>query len=343
MSYVELKDIAVSYDGKTNILEGLNLKIEKGELVSLLGPSGCGKTTTLRVIAGYIDPKSGELLVNDQNFTKIPVHKRNFGIVFQSYALFPHLTVRENVGFGLRMKKESKETIKKKVDEMLEICGLTEYADRYPKQMSGGQRQRVALARALVIEPNLLLLDEPLSNLDAKLRIQMRVEIKRLQKKLNITTVFVTHDQEECFSISDRVAVMNNGVIEQYDTPENIYAKPKTEFVARFIGFENFIDVTKKEEHLVESNGTVFHVGESVDAPHKKMTIRPDDIEIVKELPAENGISGKVLVRTFLGKSYQYEVESSFGRIVVNGSDQEVYETGDPIQLVLPSHKIVLV
>ncbi len=343
MSYVDLKDIAVSYDGKTNILEGLNLKIEKGELVSLLGPSGCGKTTTLRVIAGYIDPKSGELLVNDQNYTKIPVHKRNFGIVFQSYALFPHLTVKENVAFGLRMKKESKEVINKKVDEMLEICGLSEYKDRYPKQMSGGQRQRVALARALVIEPNLLLLDEPLSNLDAKLRIQMRVEIKRLQKKLNITTVFVTHDQEECFSISDRVAVMNNGVIEQYDTPENIYAKPQTEFVARFIGFENFIDVTKKEEHCYEAKGTIFHVDEKAEGPVHKMTIRPDDIEIVKELPAENGISGKVLVRTFLGKSYQYEVESDFGRVVVNGSDQEVYETGDPIQLVLPSHKIVLV
>lgn len=342
MSYVDLKDIAVSYDGKSNILEGLNLKIEKGELVSLLGPSGCGKTTTLRVIAGYIDPKEGELFVNDENYTKIPVHKRNFGIVFQSYALFPHLTVFENVAFGLKMKKTDKETIAKKVNEMLEICGLTEYKDRYPKQMSGGQRQRVALARALVIEPNLLLLDEPLSNLDAKLRIQMRVEIKRLQKKMNITTVFVTHDQEECFSISDRVAIMNNGIIEQYDTPENIYARPKTEFVARFIGFENFIDVVKKEKNLYEANGVVFHVDEEVDAA-SKMTIRPDDIEIVKELGAENGISGKVLVRTFLGKSYQYEVESNFGRLVVNGSDMEVYETGDSIYLNLPSHKIVLV
>ena len=343
MSYVDLKNIAVSYDGKSNILEGLNLEIEKGELVSLLGPSGCGKTTTLRVIAGYIEPKSGDLLVNDQNYTKIPVHKRNFGIVFQSYALFPHLTVFENVAFGLKMKKTDKETTAKKVNEMLEICGLTEYKDRYPKQMSGGQRQRVALARALVIEPNLLLLDEPLSNLDAKLRIQMRVEIKRLQKKLNITTVFVTHDQEECFSISDRVAVMNNGIIEQYDTPENIYAKPKTEFVARFIGFENFIDVIKKDENRYEANGTIFHVDEKVGNAVSKMTIRPDDIEIVKEMSAENGISGKVLVRTFLGKSYQYEVESDFGRLVVNGSDTDVYETGDSIYLNLPSHKIVLV
>ncbi len=343
MSYVDLNEITVSYDGKHNILEGLNLKIEKGELVSLLGPSGCGKTTTLRVVAGYIQPRSGDLMVNDQNYTKIPVHKRNFGIVFQSYALFPHLTVGENVAFGLKMKKEDKKVIEKKVDNMLETCGLSEYKNRYPKQLSGGQRQRVALARALVIEPNLLLLDEPLSNLDAKLRIQMRVEIKRLQKKLGITTIFVTHDQEECFSISDRVAVMNNGIIEQYDTPENIYAKPKTEFVARFIGFENFIDVERKEDHLFGSQGVSFRVDDVPEYDVKKMTIRPDDIEIVKTPVPENGISGQVAVRTFLGKSYQYEVQSDFGSLIVNGSDSDVYETGDQIHMVLPSHKIVLV
>lgn len=343
MSYVDLKDIAVSYDGKHNILEGLNLQIEKGELVSLLGPSGCGKTTTLRVVAGYIDPKSGDFLVNGTNYTKIPVHKRNFGIVFQSYALFPHLTVGENVAFGLKMKKEDKKTIDEKVNKMLETCGLSEYKDRYPKQLSGGQRQRVALARALVIEPSLLLLDEPLSNLDAKLRVQMRVEIKRIQKKLGITTIFVTHDQEECFSISDRVAVMNNGIIEQYDTPESIYAKPKTEFVARFIGFENFIDVKKKDEHLFEANGMCFKVDDVPEYPVSKMTIRPDDMVIVNESAPENCISGTVAVRTFLGKSYQYEVQTSFGNLIVNGSDQDVYETGSQIHMVLPSHKIVLV
>ena len=343
MSFVDLEDITVSYDGKNNILEGLNLQIEKGELVSLLGPSGCGKTTTLRVVAGYIAPQSGDFILNDENYTKIPVHKRNFGIVFQSYALFPHLTVAENVAFGLKMRKESKALIDSKVNSMLETCGLSEYKDRYPKQLSGGQRQRVALARALVIEPNLLLLDEPLSNLDAKLRIQMRVEIKRLQKKLGITTIFVTHDQEECFSISDRVAVMNKGIIEQYDTPENIYAKPKTEFVARFIGFENFIDVEKKEEHMFEAKGTCFRVDDVPEYPVSKMTIRPDDMEIVESAAPMNGISGKVLVRTFLGKSYQYEVETDFGSMIVNGADNDVYETGDQINMVLPSHKIVLV
>ena len=323
MSFVDLKNICVSYDGKTNILEGLNLQIQEGELVSLLGPSGCGKTTTLRVIAGYIDTKNGEFLVDGENFTKIPVHKRNFGIVFQSYALFPHLTVRENVAFGLKMRK------------------MDEYANRLPKQMSGGQRQRVALARALVIEPKLLLLDEPLSNLDAKLRIQMRVEIKRLQKKLGITTVFVTHDQEECFSISDRVAVMNGGVIEQYDTPENIYAHPKTEFVARFIGFENFIDVVRENKNIYVAQGEQFHVEEGCEKENAKITIRPDDIEIVDDPALENGLEGVVQVHTFLGKSYQYEVSTKLGTLLVNGN--KVYETGSILHLYLPAHKIVLV
>ncbi len=342
MSFVDLRNICVSYDGKTNILEGLNLEIEEGELVSLLGPSGCGKTTTLRVIAGYIDTKSGDLLVDNQNYTKIPVHKRNFGIVFQSYALFPHMTVRDNVAFGLKMRKMDKETIRKKVDEMLEICGLTEFSERLPKQMSGGQRQRVALARALVIEPKLLLLDEPLSNLDAKLRLQMRVEIKRLQKRLGITTIFVTHDQEECFSISDRVAVMNKGVIEQYDTPERIYAHPDTEFVARFIGFENFIDVTKNSDDLWQSDDMTFTVDEERDKISAKITIRPDDIEIVETI-GDNCIKGTVQVRTFLGKSYQYEVSTNAGTLFVNGSENHIYENGDELILHLPSHKIVLV
>lgn len=343
MSYVDLKEIAVSYDGKTNILEGLNLAIKEGELVSLLGPSGCGKTTTLRVVAGYIEPRSGDFLVDGENFTKVPVHKRNFGIVFQSYALFPHLTVKENVAFGLKMRKMDKNVIEQKVNEMLEICGLSEFKDRLPKQMSGGQRQRVALARALVVEPKLLLLDEPLSNLDAKLRIQMRVEIKRLQKKLGITTIFVTHDQEECFSISDRVAVMNKGIIEQYDTPENIYAKPKTEFVARFIGFENFVDVTKKSDNVYMAEDVTIKVDEDVDSPVHKATIRPDDILITNTPSEENCVKGVVQVRTFLGKSYQYEVSTKLGTLIVNGAGNDVYEMGSELYLELPSHKIVLV
>ena len=282
MSKVTLNDINVSYDGKTQILKGLNLEIGEGELVSLLGPSGCGKTTTLRVIAGFIIPSSGQLFVDTEEMTKVPVHKRNFGLVFQSYALFPHLSVYENVAFGLKLRKMEKAEMDRKIKEILEVCDLTEYAQRFPKQLSGGQRQRVALARALVIEPRLLLLDEPLSNLDAKLRLNMRVEIKRLQKKLGITTVFVTHDQEECFSISDKVAVMNGGVIEQFGTPEEIYSRPKTEFVARFIGFENFIQLRKTQATTYTANdGSLVTADMDCGKSECLGTIRPDDIQIV--------------------------------------------------------------
>ncbi len=345
MSFLDLQGINVSYDKKHNILEGLNLQIEKGELVSLLGPSGCGKTTTLRVVAGFIEPTAGNFILDGEDLTKVPVHKRNFGLVFQSYALFPHLSVFDNVAFGLKLKKVSKEEIEKRVLNILEVCDLKGFEKRFPKQLSGGQRQRVALARALVVEPKLLLLDEPLSNLDAKLRINMRVELKRLQAKLGITTIFVTHDQEECFSISDKVAVMNGGVIEQYDTPENIYRSPKTEFVARFIGFENFIDLEKENDHLyVAKDGSKFIVDNGCDKTHLKGTIRPDDIMIVEnDEDVENKITGTVVVRTFLGKSYQYEIETPLGMIVVNGSGDNVREPQDTMSVCLPQSKIVLV
>nr|WP_319215518.1 ABC transporter ATP-binding protein [uncultured Trichococcus sp.] len=345
MAFVDLNDIRVSYDGKNDILKDLNLAMEKGELVSLLGPSGCGKTTTLRVIAGLIEPNDGNFTVDGTNLTKVPVHKRNFGMVFQSYALFPHLTIRENVGFGLKLRKEKKEQIDQKVAAMLEVTGLAEFAERYPKQLSGGQRQRVALARALVIEPKLLLLDEPLSNLDAKLRISMRIEIKRIQRQLGITTVFVTHDQEECFSISDKVAVMNKGIIEQFASPEEIYSNPSTEFVARFIGFENFIALTATEaQTFTAADGSSFSTTRSTDRKEVTGTIRPDDI-ILKTIAEQSGntIAGTVLVRTFLGKSYQYEVETPLGKLLVNGTNEAAHQAGDKVHLFLPPSKIVLV
>ncbi|MFT5872223.1 MAG: putative spermidine/putrescine transport system ATP-binding protein [Clostridium sp.] len=344
MNLINLRNIAVSYDGKNNILQNLNLSIKKGELVSLLGPSGCGKTTTLRVIAGFIQPSNGTFMLGDKDYTRVPVHNRNFGLVFQSYALFPHLTVEENVAFGLKMKKLSKDEIKKKVKDILEVVDMTQYAKRYPKELSGGQRQRVATARALVIEPSLLLLDEPLSNLDAKLRLKMRVEIRKIQQSLGITTLFVTHDQEECFSISDKVAVMNKGVIEQFDTPENIYSNPATEFVARFVGFENFIDLKKVQEGVYESNkGLKFNVENAkIDKAEVKGTIRPDDIRIEsgKNL---NTIEGTVEIRTFLGKFYQYNVNTAVGTLVVNSESDVVYSKGDKINLYLPDNKVVLV
>lgn len=347
MAFLTLKDIDVSYDGKTKILEKLNLDIEKGKLVSFLGPSGCGKTTTLRVIAGFINPVGGQFILEEKEYTKIPVHKRNFGMVFQSYALFPHLNVYDNIAFGLKMKKVSKSRIKEAVNEILASVDLTGLANRYPKELSGGQRQRVALARALVVEPKLLLLDEPLSNLDAKLRVKMRVEIRQLQQKLGITTIFVTHDQEECFSISDKVAVMNNGVIEQYDSPENIYANPATEFVARFVGFENFIDLDRTGNgKYMAKGGYLFNVdtnNKNVHSSDVKGTIRPEDIVIANEDNTSNTITGKVEVRTFLGKAYQYKVTTELGILTVNGANDKIYEQGDNIKLYLPSNKIILV
>lgn len=339
MSFVELDNIRVSYDQKQNILEELTISMEKGELVSLLGPSGCGKTTTLRVIAGLIEPNEGTFKVDQEELTHVPVHKRNFGMVFQSYALFPHLTIFDNVAFGLKLRKVSKSEIKRRVEEMLAVCGLENLGTRYPKQLSGGQRQRVALARALIIEPKLLLLDEPLSNLDAKLRVGMRIEIKRIQQQLGITTVFVTHDQEECFSISDKVAIMNKGVIEQYDTPEKIYRLPKTKFVAEFIGFENFFTINKQQDHYTLENGLVVESTISDLTQTQGIgTIRPEDI-VVK---ASGPIKGTVLVRTFLGKSYQYEVETAIGTLLVTSDDTKIYEVQDEIHLALPKEKLVL-
>ncbi len=346
MAFVELNNIDVTYDSKKFILKGLDLHVEKGELVSLLGPSGCGKTTTLRVVGGFVENQGGDFILDGKDLTKVPVHKRNFGFVFQSYALFPHLSVYDNVAFGLKLRKLDKATMDKKVNEVLAVCGLEEFAKRFPKQMSGGQRQRVALARALVIEPDLLLLDEPLSNLDAKLRINMRMEIKRIQKQLGITTLFVTHDQEECFSISDKVAVMNNGVIEQYDSPENIYQKPKTEFVARFIGFENFLNLKKADNSLYQTDdGTEFEVVHAAD-PDKACigTIRPSDIEVAEAGQVKNVINGKIGVRTFLGQDYQYEVVLPQGdKFLVNLRTEELYETGQEIRLHLPKEKLILV
>ncbi|MEY8355823.1 ABC transporter ATP-binding protein [Lachnospiraceae bacterium 54-53] len=343
MAYMTLEDIDVCYDRKKQILKGLNLEVKEGELVSLLGPSGCGKTTTLRVVAGFIEPQNGVFTLDGADLTRVPVHKRNFGIVFQSYALFPHLSVYDNVAFGLKMRKLDKPAIDKKVKHILEICGLTEFAGRFPQQMSGGQRQRVALARALVIEPKLLLLDEPLSNLDAKLRINMRMEIKRIQKKLGITTLFVTHDQEECFSISDKVAVMNQGVIEQFDTPENIYHRPETEFVARFIGFENFLPLNKEGDVYKTEAGTVFTVETAHSEEARVGTIRPEDIRVAGEGQVKNVLEGTIGVRTFLGKNYQYEVLTAAGKFLVSRPAEETYEEGSSIRLYLPEQKLILV
>jgi len=325
-------------------VKDLNLVCDQGEFIALLGPSGCGKTTTLRMIAGLEDITQGEIYIGDRLVNNLHPKDRNIGLAFEDYAMYPPLNVYGNVAFNLRAKGVAKEEIDKRVKEIAPLMQIDGILDKMPVKLSGGQKQRVNIARAIIREPELLLMDEPLSHLDGKARQSMRVEIKRLQKKLGITTLFVTHDQEECFSISDKVAVMNGGVIEQYDTPENIYRRPATEFVARFIGFENFLDVEKKADHLyVLSDGTAFKTAMDLDGGEYAATIRPDDIRLADDKFSENVLSGKVGVRTFLGKSYQYEVETAAGVLKVNMGTDHVFKEGDMLRLYLPEDKLILV
>ncbi|CCI84547.1 ABC superfamily ATP binding cassette transporter, ABC protein [Lactobacillus pasteurii DSM 23907 = CRBIP 24.76] len=339
MANLEVKKLAKSYDGKNKILQDISFSVKDGELVSILGPSGCGKTTTLRIIAGLLDESSGQVLVDNKDVTKVPVYKRNFGMVFQSYALFPHLNIFENVAFGLKMHGMNKSEIKTKVEEILEITGLTEYVKKYPAQLSGGQQQRVSLARALVINPQLLLMDEPLSNLDAKLRLKMREEIRRLQQKLKMTVLFVTHDQQECFAISDRVMIMKEGKIDQFDTPQNIFHHPRTEYVARFIGYDNFIHFEQTQlidKHRIQVKGRVF---ESVDECKnaKLLTIRPENIEITSQDEAENVMSGTIISNEYLGQSFKYRIKTDLGEFQVEESRKKMRLVGEQVSLFLPA------
>ncbi|TDQ42839.1 ABC transporter ATP-binding protein [Aureibacillus halotolerans] len=355
MALLTLKDVTVTYNQKTPILEQFNLDIAKGELVSLLGPSGCGKTTTLRLIAGFLEAKSGQFLFDGSDYTKVPVNKRNFGFVFQSYALFPHMTVFDNVAFGLKLRKVTGTDVKKRVQDMLDIVNLNDFGERFPAELSGGQRQRVAIARALVIQPDLLLFDEPLSNLDANLRVNMRVEIRRIQQELGITTVYVSHDQEECFSISDKVAIMNKGDIEQLADPATIFRYPTTEFVARFIGFSNFLHFDSRKKvtggHELSLAGQTFFAGDHPGTSNETAlaaAIRPDDLAVVHRgaphsMPAGNVIPGTVRVRTFLGRSFQYVVDTAHGSFTVNQEMEQPFEAGTDVDLLFAPERMVLV
>lgn len=351
MPGLELRKICASY-GDNRILTDLDLEVRDGDFVSLLGESGCGKTTTLRVVAGFLRPDSGAVLLDGEDYSRRPPNRRGFGYVFQNYALFPHLNVFDNVAFGLRQRKVASEQIRARVGEMLEVVGLSELADRLSKSLSGGQKQRVALARALVIKPDLLLFDEPLSNLDAKLRVQMRVEIRRLQQTFKITTLYVTHDQEECFSISDKVTVMNDGVIEQFDRPENIYNQPASPFVARFVGFENFFALRhqglENDRHqLVAEDGTCLEaltLPDSLRGARLLGAVRPEAMSLgpAGDGAAPGNIAGEISFRTYLGRGYQYIVGTALGDMTVNGDRQQPYETGESVTLRVAPDSLVL-
>ena len=305
---VSLRDIVVEFDGQ-RILDGLNLDIHDKEFVTLLGSSGCGKTTTLRLIAGFLEPTSGKVLLKGEDITGVPPYKRPVNTVFQKYALFPHLNVFENVAFGLRLKKMDEETIRRKVRDMLEVVGLKGFERRSIGQMSGGQQQRVAIARSLVNEPEILLLDEPLGALDLKLRKEMQLELKRLQREMNITFIYVTHDQEEALTMSDTVVVMNGGKVQQIGTPEDIYNEPKNAFVADFIGESNILNGTMVRDRVVKMYGKEFPCVDGGFAENEPVdvVIRPEDIDIV---PVEQGqLVGTVTNVTFKGMQYDIIVD----------------------------------
>ena len=295
-------------------MSGLSLAIAPGELVSFLGPSGCGKTTTLRIIAGFVDPDSGRVLMKQTDITDLPPNKRDIGMLFQSYALFPHLTAADNVAFGLRMRHVPRRERRQRVDEALDLVQLRDLVDRFPHQMSGGQQQRVALARAIVIRPRVLLLDEPLSNLDAKLRRDMRAEIRQLQRQLGITTIFVTHDQEEALTISDRIVVMNRGRVEQIGQPSEIYRFPRTLFVARFIGEANILSgsveasQTGQVRFLIGAGAVLAGTPDAELAPGAAAvaTVRPENLRVFRpDDPRSdryaNRFAGIVEATTYLG------------------------------------------
>jgi putative spermidine/putrescine transport system ATP-binding protein len=306
MAGVELKQLHRRF-GDVVALAGIDLEIPSGEFVSFLGPSGCGKTTALRLIAGFDRPTSGRIFVDGKDITGVPPNRRDIGMVFQAYSLFPNMTAVRNVEFGLRVRKEGRGVRRGRARELLELVGLDQAADRYPHQLSGGMQQRVALARALAIEPRLLLLDEPLSALDAKVRVQLREEIRRIQTRLGITTIYVTHDQEEALSISDRVAVLSHGQIEQIGSPGEIYGAPATPFVAEFVGTMNRIEstVADPESGRVDYDGTALPVDAARGRQRGErvlLLVRPETVELEAVAgSAENGLVGEVVSQTFLG------------------------------------------
>ncbi|MBI5032214.1 MAG: ABC transporter ATP-binding protein [Chloroflexi bacterium] len=337
--------------GEVSAVDDVSLSIEKGQFVTLLGPSGCGKTTTLRLIAGFEFPTSGVIELDKQRLENVPPNRRDMAMVFQSYAIFPHLNVFENIAYGLKIKKLSTTEIKKRIDEVMKLTQLTGLENRAPNQLSGGQQQRVALARALVVEPKVLLFDEPLSNLDAKLREEMRFEIRDLQKRLGITAIYVTHAQEEALVMSDLIAIMNNGKLAQLGSPEEIYERPRSRFVADFIGLSDFIpaQVESMDDRTtrITAANCVFTVPASQEVAVGQsllLHIRPYDIKFVTEQSDQNVLNGTIKQATYLGNIMDYRVAIQHGVDVRVQSDTfQRYKAGDYIQLYFPPERCHLI
>jgi iron(III) transport system ATP-binding protein len=329
------------------VVDNISLHIEHGKLVCLLGPSGCGKTTTLRLIAGFVEPSSGEVRVGEHVLSSpthtVPPERRNMSMIFQSYALWPHMRVRENIVYGLRLRKMDRDTIAKKLAAILATTQLAPLADRYPGELSGGQQQRVALARALIVEPETLLLDEPLSNLDANLREELRFEVRRLHDTYRYTTVYVTHDQSEAMTTADLICVMNGGRIEQSGTPEEIYDRPTSEFVARFIGSSNVIKGKSIDDSRISFAGVPLRCNGAKLAPGADTTVsvRPHDIKLSSTAPkGENVIPATVVRQVFLGGSRDYMLEARDGtQIRVIAAAQDSIPPGSAVWLLLPSDR----
>jgi putative spermidine/putrescine transport system ATP-binding protein len=299
-------------------LHGLDVAVGRGELVSLLGPSGCGKTTTMRAIAGLLPARGGRVVLDGKELARVPPHRREIGLVFQSYALFPHLDVRGNVGFGLRLRKVAADELRRRVDAALAAVGLEALAARLPSALSGGQQQRVALARALVLRPRLLLLDEPLSNLDARLRLEMRAELRRLQRELGVPMLYVTHDQSEALALSDRIVVLREGRVEQAGTPEDVFHRPRSAFVASFMGYENQLDLDGR-----------------------RLAWRPDQVAV--RAPGAGAVAGTVLARSYGGDRIEYLVQTALGRVKGLAGESAPWREGDAVALDLdPGRAVVL-
>ena len=357
VTLIDLTKRFKSLDGSGEVLavDDVNLEVNTGELVTILGPSGCGKTTTLRMIAGFEYPTSGSILIGDKDVAKIPPNKRGLSMVFQSYALFPHLTIYENVAYGLRVQKLPAKEIRERTERALDLMQLTTMAKRYPSQVSGGQQQRIALARAIVIEPSVLLFDEPLSNLDAKLREYMRDELRKLQKRLGITSLYVTHDQSEAMAISDRVVIMKEGRIQQVGTPREIYAFPQSRFVANFMGKANFLEVevlgTEGESARIDIGGKTLIVPRAgrvrPNSGSALLVVRPEALRLISLANVENEIPLKGCVDrfTYFGNIARYEVATENGPLLIESYNPEassIFEEGDNVGVLIDFESVRL-